>query len=69
MRSTIKSVAANFVKPFKSAAVAIVSFLRRRDAERRRRRAMEEEFYRKIRKLYREKNMPIMWEDEWRMQR
>jgi hypothetical protein len=67
MRST--NVVLNIVKAFKSTGAAIVSFLRRRAAERRRRRAIEEEFYRNIRKLYREKNMPIMWEDEWRMQR
>lgn len=67
MRST--SVVLNIIKAFKSTGVAIVSFPRRRAAERRRRRAIEEEFYRSIRKFYREKNMPIMWEDEWRMQR
>jgi hypothetical protein len=67
MRST--NVVLSIVKAFKSTGAAIVSFLRRRAAERRRRRAIEEEFYRSIRKLYREKNMPIMWEDEWRMQR
>jgi hypothetical protein len=67
MRST--SVVLNLVKAFKSTGAAIVAFMRRRAAERRRKRALEEEFYRSIRKYYRANNMPIMWEDEWRMQR
>jgi hypothetical protein len=67
MRST--NVVLNIVKAFKSTGAAIVNFMRRRAAERRRKRILEEEFYRNLRKYYRAKNLPIMWEDEWRTQR
>jgi hypothetical protein len=70
MRSTMtKSLVANLVKGFKRTGAAIVGFMQRQAEERRRRRALEEEFYTKLKKQYSAQKMPIMWEDDWRMQR
>jgi hypothetical protein len=70
MRSTMtKGLVANLVKRFKWTGAAIASFVRRQAEERRRRRALEEEFYTKLKKQYSAQKMPIIWEDDWRMQR
>ena len=70
MRSTAtKSLIASLVKGFQRTSAAIVSFMRRRAEERRRRRTLEEKFYSDLKKQYSAQNMPIMWDDDWRMQR
>jgi hypothetical protein len=69
MRLNTKSMFARLVNPLKRIETAIVGFVRHRVEVRRRRLELEEEFYRNLKKHYSASNMPIMWEDDWRMQR
>jgi hypothetical protein len=69
MRSSDHGVVARLIHALKRIGIAIVGFVRRRAAERRRRIEYEEEFYRNLKKHYAANNIPIMWEDDWRMQR
>jgi hypothetical protein len=70
MRSTAtKSLIASLVKGFKRTGAAIVRFMRRQAEERHRRRALEDKFYSDLKKQYSAQNMPILWDDDWRMQR
>jgi len=69
MHSSDKGMVARVIHALKRIETAIVGFVRRRAAERRRRIEYEEEFYRNLKKHYAANNMPIMWEDDWRMQR
>ncbi len=71
MRSNNKGLVVRLGLALKKTETAILAFVRRRAAERRRRRALEEEFYRNLKKNYAANNMnaPIMWDDDWRMQR
>jgi hypothetical protein len=70
MRSTAtKSLIAGLIKGLKRTGAAIVRFMRRQAEERHRRRALEDKFYSDLKKQYSAEKMPIIWEDDWRLQR
>jgi hypothetical protein len=69
MHSNNKGMVARLIHALKRIETAIIGFVRRRAAERRRRIELEEKFYRELKKHYAANNMPIMWEDDWGMQR
>jgi hypothetical protein len=69
MGFTVKSTIAPHTGAFKRLETALLSsFNRYRDA-RRRRLEYEEEFYRMLNDYCLANNVPMMWEDEWRMYR
>lgn len=71
MRSSNKNLVARLAQTFKRIETAIVEFARRRAAERRHRRELEAQFYRDLKKYYADNKLPppILWEEDFRMQR